>query len=84
MLSPVARAMRASASGIAREAAIGGIHAASGRPRAEEQGLVAGHLLVEEPEVVEVGAEVLPHPAEVGETHRLTGERPLCARSRAP
>jgi len=37
----------------------------------EQEDLVLGDLLVEEPQVVQVGVEVLPDPAEIGEAHRL-------------
>src|SRR5439155_19677290 len=37
----------------------------------EQQDLVLRHLLVEEPEVVEIGVEVLADPAEVRQAHRL-------------
>ena len=79
MLSPVARATRARASGSRASAAIGGIHEGLAARVLEEQGLVAGHALVEELEVVEVGAEVLPHPAEIGQADRLPGESALAA-----
>ena len=64
---------------IAGQAAIGGIHEGLAPRVLEEQGLVAGHALVEELKVVEVGAEVLPHPAEIGQADRLPGEPALAA-----
>ena len=45
----------------------------------EQEGFVAGDLLVEELEVIEVGAEVLPHPAQIGEAYRLSGQSALAA-----
>ena len=70
-LSPVARAMRASASGSRASVAGVGIDDRRAARVLEEQDLVRGDLLVGEPQVVEVRVEVLAHPAEVREADRL-------------
>ena len=76
MLSPRRAPARERAGSRARPA-IGGVDDRPAAGRAVEEELVVGHLLVEEPEVVEVRAEVPPDPAQVVEAHRLTRERPL-------
>jgi hypothetical protein len=55
-----------------------------GRPAGtlEEPDLVDGDPLVGEAQVVEVGVEVLAHPAEVGEAQRLGGAPLVAGRSR--
>ena len=80
-LRPVARAMRASAGG--SRPIVLGVGSTTVRPPGvlEQEDLVLGHLLVEEPEVVEVGVEVLADPAEVGQAHRLP-RAPLVAGGR--
>ena len=74
MLSPVAREMRASASGSRERLALVGIDDGLATHPPEQHDLVLRGLLVEQPEVVEVGVEVLPHPADVGQTDRLIGQ----------
>ena len=76
-VEPGGPATRASASGIAGEPAVGRVHEGPAARVLEEEGLVARHLLVEELEVVEVRAEVVPDPAEVGQAHRLPGQAAL-------
>jgi len=66
---------------VARQAHIGGIHDGLPAGVPEEHDLVARGLLVEQAEVVEVRVEVLSHPADVREAHRLVGEA-LVARGR--
>ena len=64
---------------IPREPAIRRVHEGLAARVLEQQRLVAGRRLVEELEVIEVGAEVVPDPPEVGQAHRLPGQAPLGA-----
>ena len=59
---------------IARQADVGRIDDRLPAHATEEHDLVLRGLLVEQAEVVEVGVEVLPHPADVGQTDRLIGQ----------
>ena len=56
-------------------------HRPAARPF-EEEDLVPRHLLVEQAEVIEVGVEVLPHPAEVGQGDGLPGAPLVAGRGR--
>jgi len=78
MLRPVAREIRVSARGsrerLTREAHVGRVDDRLAARAPEQHDLVERRLLVEQTEVVEVGVEVLPHPAHVGQAHRLIRE----------
>jgi hypothetical protein len=69
---------------IAGEAHVGGIDHRLAARAPEQRDLVLGRLLVEQPEVVEVGVEVLAHPADVRQVHRLVGEALVAGGGRLP